>query len=456
VSGHAAAVPSSGARRWLFPLLVAIAFCTSAIAVANVLFAAALLVWAAAIRNERRFPPSLRGGIAFWIAAFVAFGAASALFSLHPERSLAGLKGFFTFLLLPLFADGLETDRQLRAVVSALGAAAAVLAAVGLWQYLHGANRLSDRIEATLSHYMTFSGLLLVVCLLLLGIALEGGQGRGASAALVAFLGAAILLTFTRNAYVGFFAAVVAYLVIRRPRWLAAVPVAAGLLYLAAPSAIRARILSTFDPSDPTNRDRIDMAIAGFRMIRDYPVFGVGLTLVKPYYPLYRVPTAVRWRVPHLHDNLLQIAAESGLFAAAAYVAILACFFTVCLRRLRKETHRGRRGVLAGAFLAVAGISAAGFFEYNFGDVEVLMTTLIVMAIPFSRVFGDAGEAREHRAGEARERGSGEARERGSGEAREHRAGEARERGSGEAREHGSAQDRGAARIPSAAEGGRG
>jgi O-antigen ligase len=394
VSDLSAAVPS-GARRWLFPLLVAIAFCTSAVAVANVLFALSVLVWAAAIRTERRFPPVFRGWMVFWLGALVAFGAASAIFSLHPGRSLVGLKGFFTFLLLPLFADGIETDGQLRAIVAALAVAAAVLAAIGVWQYFHGANRLSDRIEATLSHYMTFSGLLLVVCLLLLGIALEGGQGRAASAALVALLGAAILLTFTRNAYVGFFAAVVAFLAIRRPRWLAAVPVVAVLVYLAAPAAIRARMLSTFDPSDPTNRDRIDMAIAGSRMIRDHPVFGVGLGLVKPYYPLYRVPTAVRWRVPHLHDNVLQIAAESGLFAAAAYAAIVVCFFVACLRRLRAESDRGRRGVLSGAFLAVAGITAAGFFEYNFGDVEVLMTTLIVMAIPFSRAFEGAAELRD-------------------------------------------------------------
>ena len=394
MSASAGAVPRPAARRWLFPLLAAIAFCTSAIAVANVLFAAAAIVWAAALRKERRFGDAFGGWIVFWLAAFVAFGAASAAFSLHPARSVVGGKGFFTLLLLPLFADGIETDRQLRGVVAALGASAAVLAAIGLWQYLHGANRLSDRIEATLSHYMTFSGLLLVVCLLLLGMALEGGQGRAASAALAALLGSVILLTFTRNAYVGFFVAVIVYLAIRRPRWLAAAPVLAGALYAAAPAAIRARILSTFDPADPTNRDRIDMAVAGLRMIRDRPVFGMGLTLVKPYYPLYRVPTAVRWRVPHLHDNLLQIAAESGLFAAAAYVAILACFFTACLRRLRAEDDPGRRGVLAGAFLAVAGITAAGFFEYNFGDVEVLMTTLIVMAIPFSRALRGAGEVR--------------------------------------------------------------
>ncbi len=371
-------------------LLVLVAFCTSAIGVANVLFAAAALVWAILLTRERRWDEAFSGDIFFWLGVFVALGALSAIFSLHPNRSLVALKGSFTFLLLPLFADRMESDRDVRRVVAALGAAGAALAGIGLWQYVHGANRLSDRIEGTLSHYMTFSGLLLVVCLLFAGVVLEGKQGRVASAGLVVLLAAAIVLTFTRNAYVGFFAAVAVYLALRRPRWLLAVPALAAGMYLAAPSAIRARMISTFDPSDSTNRDRLDMVVAGARMIRDHPVFGLGLTLVKPYYPLYRVPTSVRWRVPHLHDNVLQIAAESGLAAAAAYAAILACFFTTCWRALRREQDPGRRGVLAGAFLAVTGISVAGFFEYNFGDVEVLMTTLIVMSIPFSRAFRSA------------------------------------------------------------------
>ena len=384
---------SSRLRGTLRPLLVLLALATSAVAIANILFAAALLVWFAALAREKRWDAPFRPWICFWLAVLVAAGVASALFSLHPERSLPALKGSFTYLLLPLFADVLETDRDVRRIVAAFGVAAATLAGIGIWQYLHGANRLSDRIEATLSHYMTFSGLLLVVCLLFVGIVLEGRRGRAISIALVVLVGAAILLTFTRNAYVGFVAALVLFLAFRRPAWLPGVPVLAAAAYAAAPAAIRARMLSIFDPSDPTNRDRLDMVVAGWRMIRDRPVFGMGLTLVKPYYPLYHVPTAVRWRVPHLHDNVLQIAAESGLVAAAAYVAVLVCFFAACLRALRRETAPERRGILAGAFLAVAGVTVAGFFEYNFGDVEVLMTTLIVMAIPFSRPFAAAARA---------------------------------------------------------------
>jgi len=54
------------------------------------------------------------------------------------------------------------------------------------------------------------------------------------------------------------------------------------------------------------------------RFFVDRPIFGLGPELVKPYYTLYRDPDAPRWRVPHLHDNVLQIAAASGIFAAAA------------------------------------------------------------------------------------------------------------------------------------------
>jgi O-antigen ligase len=106
---------------------------------------------------------------------------------------------------------------------------------------------------------------------------------------------------------------------------------------------------------------------------------------VKPYYTLYRDPDAPRWRVPHLHDNVLQIAAASGVFAAGAYLALLALFFARAGRLLRVERAPDRGLIAAAAFLAVSAASVAGLFEYNFGDKEVLMATLPLLALPFCR-----------------------------------------------------------------------
>ena len=231
---------------------------------------------------------------------------------------------------------------------------------------------------------MTFAGLEAISGCLLLGIALEERGRRRWIGALAAVPLAAVLLTYTRGAYVGILAALLLYAAVRRPRALLILAPAFVAVFLAAPPEIRQRIRSIADLSDTTNRDRIAMARAGARMVRDRPVFGLGPDMVEPYYPLYRDPDAPRWRVPHLHNNFIQIAAAHGVFAAAAYAAILAAFLVRTVGRLRREKIPGRSAVWAGALLAGAALTVAGLFEYNFGDTEVEIATLLVFALPFS------------------------------------------------------------------------
>ena len=189
----------------------------------------------------------------------------------------------------------------------------------------------------------------------------------------------AVLLTYTRGAYVGIVAALIVYAVVRRPRVLLwALPVLV-VVYFAAPAGIRDRIRSTTDLSDTTNRDRIAMARAGARMVRDFPVFGLGPEMVKRYYPLYRDPDAPRWSVPHLHDNVIQIAAANGVFAAAAYLALVGLVLARAAALARRGDDPDRAALWCGALLAVAALTVAGLFEYNFGDTEVEMATLLVV-----------------------------------------------------------------------------
>ena len=210
------------------------------------------------------------------------------------------------------------------------------------------------------------------------------GGGRSAFSAILPLT--AVLLTFTRNAYVGIVAALLFYGAVRRPKLLPAVVAAVALVYLVAPSGIRQRIRSTADLSDPTNRDRIAMVRAGARMVADSPVVGLGADMVEPYYPLYRDPEATRWNVPHLHDNVVQLAAANGLFAAGAYLAIVALFLAKATAKVRCGDEPARAAIWAGALMAGTAITIAGFFEYNFGDTEVEMATLLILALPFSRV----------------------------------------------------------------------
>jgi len=102
---------------------------------------------------------------------------------------------------------------------------------------------------------------------------------------------------------------------------------------------------------------------------------------VEEVYPQYRVAQAVKEINPHLHNVPMQIAAERGLPALALWVAFLGVLCRDLFRRLR--TVRPRT-VAAAATAAIAGMLAAGLFEYNFGDSEFLMMFLLLITLPFT------------------------------------------------------------------------
>ncbi|HEY7575602.1 MAG TPA: O-antigen ligase family protein [Thermoanaerobaculia bacterium] len=300
-------------------------------------------------------------------------------------RHLAGVLVLFA---LPIAIDLLDSVPRARAMALAIAGSGVLISLAGLWQYARGGDDLANRIRAHLSTYMTFSGLVLVTGCLLLGFLFEE-RGRWRAVGLFGlFPWVAMLLTFTRNTYVGALAALVAYLALRRPKGLLALPAFLLLVFWLLPAGQRDRVRSIASLTDDTNRDRVAMAHAGARIIATFPVFGLGPDMVKPYYRHFRDPDAPSFKVPHLHNNFLQLAAQSGLPAAAAYLTLALFVIVAAGRKLRRERRPDRAGLLAGVFLASVALFAAGFFEYNFGDTEIQMATLLLWAIPFSAALG--------------------------------------------------------------------
>jgi O-antigen ligase len=371
-------------RKALFPLLVLFALLTSQISPAYIVFGILALAWVADLRRRGSLPPAFSSPIVGMAGLLTLLTVLATIFSRDPAASVKHLAGISLMLLLPIAMDLLDDARQARLVFFALAASGVALALIGFWQFAHGGDDLENRIMATLSHWMTFSGLTMISGCLLLGFALEdrGWRRWVGAAAVIPF--AAMVLTFTRNAYVGTLCAIVLYLGLRRPMGLFLLAPLLLVVFLLVPPPIRSRIDSIFSLDDRTNRDRIAMVHAGLRMIGESPLLGIGPEMVQRYYPLYRDPDAPQWRVPHLHDNALQIAASSGLFAAAAYLALMFLFFARAIVKLRRETRPDRAALLAGALLAGSALFVAGLFEYNFGDTEVEMATLLVLAVPFS------------------------------------------------------------------------
>ena len=378
--GFTTELRSGGADVIAAALLVGVAATSSRLGLANPLLAgllvAAWLAWRRGLLAGRPLARPLLLPLAF----FSVITVVSALSSEDPWTSVGTLPRLVVFLLVPLSAALVDSVWWNRLVI-ALAAVTTLFAVWGIVQYMQGANHLEDRIHGPMSHYMIYGGWMLVAILALLADLLLNPARKVWLLLPPTVLGTiALSLSYTRNAWVGLAGGVLLLAAVWRRWLLLAYPVLALTVWLALPKPILDRAISTFDLRQHANYDRVCMWISGTQMIRDYPLTGVGPGMVERLYPLYRRDDAPRWRVPHLHNNLLQIAAERGLPALVAYVWLIGSFFVFTWRGLPR-LDGPRKAAAAASLVAILGITLAGLFEYNFWSAPVQYFTLVILGI---------------------------------------------------------------------------
>jgi len=360
----------------LFGVAAAVLF---SIAAAQILLAIAIACWIGVVivRRERVEVPAF-----FWpLAAYAGITLVSAAFSIEPRVSFVDCKQLVLFLIVPVVYRFISRERASTMVTVVLSFAAAS-AAYGIIQYaLITLNPLSQRPHGTLGHYMTYSGLLMLVISVALARVLFGRSDRMWAAVVMPALAVAVIVTLSRSAWVGACAAAALLLALKDFRLLAVLPIVAAIFIAAAPPAVMARFVSIFDVRDPTNRDRLAMLREGEHMIAAHPLVGVGPNMVQVLYADYRDPDAVEKVNPHLHNVPVQIAAERGLPALAIWLWFIVTLTVTAAQRFHAG---GDRFLPAAALAAIIAMLTAGMFEYNFGDSEFLMMFLIIVTLPFA------------------------------------------------------------------------
>lgn len=373
--------------------------------------------------------------------AFAVWTLLSASFAADPARAHADSKKLLLFVLFYLAAAGLAAPGRRERVLAALFLGGLALSALMVIQYhLLGHQGLDERPRGFLGHWMSASGVAMGVlvaaaarlafgprtaprlrdgwlpALLLAGVglvaALEsqgaevlprrlfvgvlalGGAAvvladrepvRAAREALAWFVvpvcGWAVLVSQTRNAWLGALCGLTVVAVLRRPRLLWVPAAAAAAILLLRPAVVTTRLTL----HDESSVDRYYMWQAGLDMLLDKPVFGQGPGMILTAYPRYRWPEAPNPTTPHLHNNVLQLAAERGVPALVFFVWWAAVALGAALseaRRAREPPHDA--WVAVASFAGLVAILVAGLFEYNLGDSEVLMLGLLLTSLPFA------------------------------------------------------------------------
>jgi O-antigen ligase len=364
---------------WLALLAFAAAIQVSIFVAQSVLLTITAVLWLAlVIRNRERVEvPRM-----FWpLAAYAAVTILAAVFAVDRGVSLLDTKQLVLFAIVPIAYRLLPGTRSLT-VIDIIITVGALEAVVGIFQYaILNFDNLGRRVQGSLTHYMTYSGVLMLVACAAAARIMFRRQDRVWPSLVMPALLVALALTMSRNAWVGVCVGIGLLFLLRDFRLVALLPVVAALFLAVAPTHLTARFYSTFSMNDPTNRDRVAMFRTGVRIIKDHPLTGVGPDGVRLVYPTYRDPMAERQLNPHLHNVPLQIAAERGLPALAIWL----WFIVVLIRDLARKTRSSPlRSLPTAALAGVGAMLAAGMFEYNFGDSEFLMLFLLLVTLPYA------------------------------------------------------------------------
>jgi O-antigen ligase len=376
-----------GKSFWAFLLATFIGlyllFSIISISVSQIFISLALICWIIIlIRKEQKFSfPSF-----FWpIIAYVILSLVSSFFSINPKASFKDDRELLLFLIIPIVYTGFHEEKALERANLALLASTYISCLYSIYYFFFKAPWRWYRAKNIMGFVMTRGGLLMLFsCVALSVILFSKGKIKylwGLGFILSFF---ALIQTQTRSAWLGFVVALCFMLLVYKPITLIIVPIMIGLFYIASPQLIKNRALSIFNPKDPINMSRIELWRAGIKIIRDYPIFGTGPNTVKIVYqnPKYELSEAVKKEV-HLHNNILQTAAERGIPTLLAWLTFMVLAF-INLLKLLKNKEPTHRTLTVAALAAILGLNVAGMFEYNFADAEITMLFLYIITIPFS------------------------------------------------------------------------
>ncbi len=392
-------LPSSLERPSQILIFLALSFSVASvlvsIAISQILLAAALIAWLY-LEKDTNLKTLLRLPCIPPLCAFIFWTIISALVSPNPLANISAAKKFFLFLLLLLIPAVTRGLKIILWIYRAVFAVSAISGIAGIVQFLADPKRdYLHRISGFMSHWMTYSGLMMIVLILLVNFALNTRR-RNFSwiIPLGCLIAIALILSDTRTAWAGTIAGALVVILLRKPRAIIGLLAITLVVYFVSPAKTKQRLESVWNLKDPNTSNRIEIWGTSLRLIQHNPWFGVGLKNVNREALKYRgnhdYPD---WAYQHAHNNFLQIAAERGIPGLLFWIWLMSRFGWDALRvyRVSRKSPSDSKEALIASVAAMGTLAAllvAGLGEYNFGDSEILTLFLFIMSAPYAFLTG--------------------------------------------------------------------
>ena len=402
----------AGARNLTFWALLAFSLLSPvSIAATNAAWIAALFLWIYEnhFRKHGGPVPMRRTDLDPALGLLILASVLSVWTSVGFKASLLEARSLGFIVIYYLFAWEVKDTTDRRKITSCLTASASLAALYGIVQFYSGWDFLGHfqpetrKASGFFSLHLTFGEYLVMTTCLAAGVALWAEKSKPlarAAGILASFLMAfAVLLSWSKGAFLGLLAGLGVLLGLRGRKALAAGLVGSLLLVavvIALPESPTPRgFLAVFEvdavhPVGPmaSNTQRLFMWWSGFRMSVSHLLHGVGLHGVDVLYPSFRHPMAIDPNQWHLHNNFVQVGVETGMFGLAVFLYLFAMAFRSGWRCVRSDGDPLDRGLAAGILAGLAGFLVSGLTEYSWGDSEVLMCLYMLIGLTASMPAG--------------------------------------------------------------------
>jgi O-antigen ligase len=364
-----------------FSLFAFVAFSMFSITVTQIAFSIGTVAWLFKVHLTKSWKEIRGTPLGLPILCFCLASVLAVITSLDLATSLKPLKKILQFAVFFWVVNTVEDERQKDSLIKLLIAAGVLASLVGFSQAWTTAVSLETRVSGTMSVYMTFAGLLMLVGLFALGRVLFNETKERWVIAAVGIIAFCLLLTLTRQAWLGFFVGIVTLIIFWNKKYLLALPAIMVGLLLFSPESVKDRLFSLIDLKDWTLQARFFLWQGGWEIFKDYPITGCGFKCVDVIHPQYSDPSGYIARYRGLHSNIFQLLVDIGILGFAAWLSIWVAYLLTMYKKWSQLANDNSRALVMGSTAAVMGFLAGGLFETNFYDSEVVMLLYFIMGL---------------------------------------------------------------------------
>jgi len=253
------------------------------------------------------------------------------------------------------------------------GASLAVLS--GLSQYFLGVEFLRNRsmidmpggmhaITSSFTHYNGLGGYLMVVLSLAVVLLLTDNPFSFRTGSLLIFSmfsTVAIILTFSRGSWLALIISFIFIFIFYGKNFKRLIPIFLMFIAVFFLPAFHERLFSTLKAGGDS--DRFRYWLAALKMIKDHPIFGMGVGTFMANFSKY-LPDSF---VSYAHNCYLQIWAETGVFSLLSFIAFIVLLAYLGIRKFMVS----RDFVLLGLLSGFIGFLTHSFFEVNLYSLQL-------------------------------------------------------------------------------------